>query len=134
MEVIMALMSWKDEYSVKHDKIDSQHKKLIELINALHAAMKSGKAKDELGNILAKLADYTVIHFRDEEAVQAEANYPKLEEHKKIHADLVSQVVDLKEKFDKGAFMLSLETMTFLKDWLNTHILKEDKAYVSYLK
>ena len=108
-EATMALMSWKDEYSVKHDKIDSQYKKLIELINALHATMKSGQAKNVLGDIFSELINYTATHFKDEEAVQAQANYPKLKEHKKIHADLVSQVVELKAKFDKGAFMLSIE-------------------------
>jgi hypothetical protein len=45
----MSLIQWEEKYSVKHATIDSQHKKLVELINNLHEAMKVGKAKDKLG-------------------------------------------------------------------------------------
>ena len=36
----MALITWDDSYSVKVDKIDGQHQKLMGLINQLHEAMK----------------------------------------------------------------------------------------------
>ena len=52
----MALIKWKNEFSVNISAIDTQHKKLIEIINDLHAAMSAGKANDALREIFAKLA------------------------------------------------------------------------------
>ena len=63
----MALMVWDNSFSVNVKEIDAQHQKLIALINDLHDAMKTGKAKDVLGKILSDLTDYTVYHFGNEE-------------------------------------------------------------------
>jgi len=45
----MSLIEWSPAYSVKVKKFDDQHKKLIELINQLHDAMKAGQGNAMLG-------------------------------------------------------------------------------------
>ena len=129
----MPLIIWKDEYSVSHSKIDSQHKKLIDLINDLHEGMKNRRGKDVLEKILDDLIEYTVVHFRDEEQIMSAANYPDITSHKVRHSELIDQVEKYKEKYENGAIMLSLETMNFLKEWLTNHILGIDKQYVPYV-
>ena len=44
----MALMDWKDSYSVGVEHLDEQHMGLVNQINILHDAMKVGKAKATL--------------------------------------------------------------------------------------
>ncbi len=39
------LVTWSDKYSVNNFLMDSQHKKLVALINELYTAMKEGKGK-----------------------------------------------------------------------------------------
>ena len=41
----MAIIEWKDEYSVGIQSIDQQHKIWVGLINKLHDAMKKGEGK-----------------------------------------------------------------------------------------
>ena len=40
----MALMEWKDSYSVGVDQMDDHHKRLIEIINKVDEADKAGKS------------------------------------------------------------------------------------------
>ena len=41
----MPLMTWTDKYSVNIKEVDSQHVKLVDLLNGFHEAMKLGKGK-----------------------------------------------------------------------------------------
>ncbi len=60
----MALFNWSEEYSVNVNGLDNQHKKLVDLINELHSAMKEGKSKEVLGKIIEELISYTKFHFQ----------------------------------------------------------------------
>ena len=61
--------------------LDEQHKNLISLVNKLNDAMKSGRGKDVLGDILAKLVNYTKTHFAAEEQLMRMHSYPDLASH-----------------------------------------------------
>ena len=129
----MALFNWNDSYSVSIKAIDEQHKVLIGLINDLHDAMKIGKGKEVLGPILEELVNYTVYHFGHEERLFTSNGYPDSANHKATHVKLIQQVKDIKNDFDNGKTVLSMEVMNFLKDWLGNHIMGTDKKYVPFL-
>jgi hemerythrin len=130
----MALIEWNPAFSVKVKKFDDQHKKLVDLINQLHDAMKEGKGNTVLGIILQSLTDYTVIHFGDEIKLMQENGYPEIARHKAEHDKFVLQVQDLHQKFqsDSGS-LLSFKTLIILTDWLVEHIQGEDKKYSPFL-
>ena len=125
----MALITWSDTYSVQVRQFDDQHKKLIEMVNDLHDAMKIGKGKEALGKILKSLIQYTAMHFSSEERLMKQHNYPDYEQHKKEHNQLVMKVQDVQKKYLEGSTILSQEVMNFLKEWLRNHIQGEDKKY-----
>ncbi|HEX8947628.1 MAG TPA: bacteriohemerythrin [Dissulfurispiraceae bacterium] len=129
----MALMTWDGKFSVNIKEIDDQHKKLFDLVNNLHDAMKAGKGKEAVGKVLNELISYTVYHFGTEEKLFQQYGYPEQTKHKKEHEDLTKKATDLKGKFDKGDIAITIEVMNFLRDWLNTHILRTDKAYSAFL-
>ena len=129
----MALLAWNDDYSVKVRKFDDEHKKLIDLINQLHDAMKIGQGGQLIGKVLQSLIDYTSTHFAAEEAIMKLHSYPGYEQHKKEHNLLVLQVLDVQKNFKAGKAPLSQEIMVFLKNWLQTHIQGEDKKYGPFL-
>jgi len=129
----MALITWNENFSINIAEIDSQHKKLIELINELHEAMKVAKGKDVMGNILSELVNYTVYHFGTEEKLFQKHGYPEFVSHKKRHDDLTKQVKDTADKFNKGGNIITVDVMNFLKDWLQNHILTVDKRYAPFL-
>lgn len=126
----MAIVEWKDEMSVKVDEIDKQHQVLIKMINDLHDAMKAGKQKEELSNIINEMVEYTDYHFSTEEKYFQKFEYPNIVQHKKEHRNFVKEVVDFKKKFDANQLFLSMKIMNFLKNWLITHIMDSDQKYV----
>ncbi|MCE1255553.1 MAG: bacteriohemerythrin [Anaerolineae bacterium] len=130
----MAYIDWSDKLSVKISVIDEQHKKLIEIINDLYDAMQKGKGKDVLEDVFARLVEYVKTHFKTEEKLMAEYDYPDRKDHETKHNDLTYQVGQLAIKAQTGKITVSLETMAFLKDWLYNHILKTDAKLGQYLK
>ncbi len=129
----MALITWNNSLSVNIKKFDDQHMKLVQILNQLHEAMKVGKGREILGQILQSLADYTNTHFRDEELMMKQHNYPGYEEHKKEHNALMTQVRETIEMHHQGKNILTQDIMTFLKNWLTGHILDRDKKYGPHL-
>ncbi len=127
----MAFMNWDEKYSVKNPEMDHQHKKLIELVNQLHDAMKTGKAKEEIGTVLKSLADYTQTHFDAEEKMLKSIQFNEFASHKAEHTKLIQQVVQLIKRFDNDEPLPVMEVMNFLKSWLVDHIMKEDMKYAT---
>jgi methyl-accepting chemotaxis protein len=125
---------WNNNLSVDIKQIDEQHKKLVAMVNELHRAMKLKQSTSVLGSILGRLAEYTVSHFGTEEKLFAQYGYPEEKSHVEIHRKLVAQVVEIQKKFQAGEAMISMELMTFLKDWLVNHIQGTDKKYSSFLR
>lgn len=122
------LINWSRTYSVGVTQMDSEHQRLIDIINNLYAAMRAGRSKDAIGSILDELIDYTKTHFAHEEKLMREVGYDGFDEQKRLHEALVSQAMEIQQKFRNGT-ALGQEVMTFLKGWLINHIQGTDKKY-----
>ncbi len=130
----MALLDWNPSLSVEVSEMDEEHKKLFTLINNLNDAMKQGKAKDEMGRVFNELARYTQSHFASEESYLQAVRYPYLAQQRKEHAELLKKVAAFKAEYDSGKAMVSVTLMTFLSDWVRSHIQKSDKQYGAWIK
>jgi hemerythrin len=128
----MAFIEWNDTLSVKVEKFNRQHRSLIKLLNELHEAMVKGRGKDMLDNTLAGLIDYAKTHFKDEEVEMEKHAYPDFEIHKAEHNKLTDKVLEFHRKYQSGEKYISIEVLTFLKDWLVFHIMRTDKMYGDY--
>ena len=129
----MALMAWNDTYSVKVQTLDDQHKRLFQILNELHHAMETGKGKLVLSDLLNRLIGYTRSHFADEEKAMAAAKYPDLATHVAEHRELTKKVEQFSRDFQAGTAGITLQLMSFLQQWLTSHILKVDRKYSSCL-
>ncbi len=129
----MTLMVWNDNFSVKIEEIDNQHKRLIDLINDVYQGMMSDKGKETIGKALESLIEYTRSHFGYEERLFKQHGYPETREHLDKHAKLVEQVMDFYKAFQEGESRLDNDLLLFLKNWLTHHILGTDKKYSEYL-
>lgn len=130
----MTLMTWTEKYATGIRSVDSQHQKLIAMLNELKDAMSTGKGNDVVGAILDGLVQYTVTHFRHEEQLFAKYGYVDAAGHKAEHDKLTQKVVEFRDRFKAGRTALSVTVLHFLCDWLNGHILGTDMKYVPYLK
>jgi hemerythrin-like metal-binding protein len=126
----MAFMTWTNEMSVGVTAMDDDHKKMIEIINVLHDGIMTGHKKDTLASVLGQLTEYTSFHFAREEELFLKANYLAAPAHKMEHASFVSRLSNLQERFKSAPVaMLDLELMSYLRNWLLTHIQNSDKKY-----
>ena len=128
------LVTWSDRYSVGIARIDSEHQKLIDLVNDLYSAMLEGRGKAVIGQVLDGMADYTMSHFVNEERLMRVHSYPGFEAHKAEHEKLVQQVKRLQEESRSGKVVISMEVMRFLQHWLVDHIVGVDKQYAAHLR
>lgn len=125
----MAIIEWSDDFSVGVAQLDEQHKKLVEIINKLHSAMIDGTSKEKLKEIINKLIEYTSYHFKSEETLFEQFDYEDTDSHIEEHKKFVEKVMSFKKEFDEGITGITLEIITFLKDWLLNHIKGTDKKY-----
>lgn len=123
-------IAWKDYYSVNDPQLDAEHKQIIKLINELFAAMRQHKEDHAAKEVLERLIQYTLTHFKHEEAILERVGYPDVEAHKALHARLRQQTIDLRENL---SLVTGSDVLYFLKQWWLGHIQGEDKKYSGYL-
>jgi methyl-accepting chemotaxis protein len=129
-----SLIGWNDTYKLGIKSIDDQHRKLFDLINKLYLTYGQSKSRSELKKVIVELVDYTVYHFGFEEKIFERINYPSTPKHLEQHKNFVQKVQDFKSKFDEGDISVALDIVHFLQDWLVSHIMKTDRAYIPEFK
>ncbi|HEX8988310.1 MAG TPA: bacteriohemerythrin [Rhodocyclaceae bacterium] len=125
--------AWTDSMSVGRPELDSDHKRLIGIINRLWLAEGDGN-RQVIEFVLDDLVHYTEFHFRREEQMMAEVGYPDFERHREIHQAICRRLEEIRWEYFQGIREgLRGEILEFLKDWLNNHILVEDMRYRPFL-
>lgn len=129
------MIKWKDEYSIGVDRIDYEHKKLVEIANKAYEVLNNDfytDKYDKIVEILRELEDYTVFHFNDEEDYMQEIGYRKFFSHKIEHEEFIQKIenIDLNQ-IDHDQDKYLLEIVNFIVDWLVKHILENDKLIIS---
>ena len=125
-------ISWKEEFETGIPEMDRQHMWLVGLINDLYVSMETGTSA-ETENILSGLVEYTNTHFVDEERLQERHGCPGLEEHRKMHDDLLGEVLDFRKRFQNGEPGIEAYLMWFMKDWLINHIKLQDTKIARHI-
>ncbi|MTV49271.1 bacteriohemerythrin [Heliobacillus mobilis] len=125
----MALIQWEEKYSVNVIELDKEHKRLLEMLNELHSAMKLGKSRELVEKLVNEAVDYCDKHLDHEEDLMKRCNYSGLSEHLKQHEIFRQKVTGFKLSLKKNNYTLSVGLISFFKDWFINHICTEDKKY-----
>lgn len=128
------LVQWSDSLATGIPLIDDQHKTLCSLINALHRAMCEHQSDTVMEKLLDELKQYTVTHFSTEEQIFSHSEYPYVREHMTIHKKFVETIQDFAKNIATGKAKVSMDLLSFLKNWLIKHIQGTDQNYVSFVK
>jgi hemerythrin len=118
------------------EKIDAQHRELINRINKLVAIGEQSASAEETKKTIDYMADYVVKHFSDEEAIQIKSNYPKYPEHKKKHTYYIEEFAKFKSEFaEKGSSMeFTMKLNNSLITWIVKHIKGDDVEFGKFYK
>ena len=99
----MVLVHWSPNLSVGSERIDSDHKKLIDRLNRLASDLESDKGQEAIKEDLDGLIAETEEHFRREEQIMADADYPELDYHRRLHEALMQEIGLFRQEFMEGA-------------------------------
>ncbi len=126
-------LEWKPEYSVGIPSIDMQHRRLINLINRLQTAVDYSTGEVFEREALDELVDYTRTHFRYEEDLMEQNEYPGFEGHREEHVRMIARVEQVLQDYQQDQDDAMQKATDFLKDWLINHINGTDKQYSQFL-
>lgn len=124
------IFPWDDNFNTGLEQIDRQHRKLVDLLNALASNIAFAPSEAELGVIFDQLAAYTVYHFDSEEVIwgrhlagdDAEAG------HRRSHQAFREKVAELRSALASHSHPhLAEQALDFLARWLASHILESDR-------
>jgi len=132
MEVQMIKLSKDMETGVK--KIDTQHKELVDRLNAITAMGPKSVSNEETKKTLDILGAYIIKHFKDEEDLQIQSNYPKYQEHKKQHQLYIGEFEKLKKEFTENGHSakFTLDLSNSIINWIVRHIKTVDAEFGRY--
>lgn len=129
----MNFVEWTAEMSVGKDTLDGHHKMIIDCLNALHPLLESDAPEADILAVMAKLEDFVLVHFSEEEQEMKRAGFPEWREHKDLHDRMYDVVFSLKSDIERGEQLDARRLFELIQDWLVTHILGEDRKYVPFL-
>jgi hemerythrin len=124
---------WKEEYSVGIEKIDLQHRLLIDMINDLYLAIHENRSSEVIPSLIGRLQNYILEHFSTEQCMMEEAGYQGLTEHLLEHDQMIDKVAELESKYNRGRLGSLGQLVIYLRSWLDHHICKTDKTMAQTL-
>lgn len=129
----MAVIRWRDTYDTGVEAVDLEHRKLVELIEAMHTSIRDNEPQETVEQVINEIAEYTQDHFKNEESLMQNEQYPELDEHKIEHRTLIEEVAVFKERLLNNFPDGRQDFYRFLREWLINHILDSDKKFGVYV-
>ncbi len=125
------------EFNASHStgiqKLDEDHRELIDLANRIVAALHAQPPAEVLREAFLVMFDRIEEHFDLEESHMRETSYPDLAEHSSLHNSLIRKLVRISRQC-KGGEIDAAKASTLLAEWLFGHVLDADVALGSYLR
>jgi len=123
----MALINWKDEFSIGIPAVDFEHRELIDLINTLHAQlMQQGTPPEAVATFLGEINVRIGAHFALEEKEMRDRQYDQLAAHKADHERLLDEIRDLMDQYEDDQRFDEAELARRLSNWFAVHFGSHD--------
>ncbi len=130
----MALIEWKDEFSVGVPDVDYKHQKLIALINDLNEAMSSDNSEVTVMDFLGEIYAHVSAHFALEEKIMRERKYDHYAEHKADHEALLDELRDIMDDYEENAYFSDDTFANAVGSWFPDHFKSRDARLHKHLR
>ena len=122
----MTLLEWRDEFRIGIAEVDHEHQQLIGLINELHEALSPQASAAAIGDFLGELHARIAAHFALEEKVMRARHYPEYTDHKQDHEQLLEQLREIMEQFEREGRYAAPTLGAVLNRWFGEHFRTRD--------
>ncbi len=129
----MAAFVWKDGFNTGIEEIDRQHRLFLEYLNQCNEYALSHNKEKVIPELILKMKDYALMHFEFEETLMKSVNFAGFAQHEAQHEYFDAQVAELEKAIKNGVNEKAVSLAAFMRDWLVSHILEEDKLYTPLL-
>lgn len=124
-------MEWDESLEIGMPTIIAkQHQSLFQQVSDLldHSNV------DRMQETLELFGKFVLMHFGTEEKMQKESNYPKADDHKKMHDAFVAALGELKAEYESSdnKMLIFMKTAKAVLDWVESHVKVADKDFGSY--
>jgi hemerythrin len=130
------LEEWSDQYLLGIDMIDGQHRRFFDATHRLYERVLDCAGEHAVDEALSFLKRYSAEHFAAEEAFMNRHGYPRLAEHKELHAQYLERLEGLADEYDiyrAPTKDMAERILELTQDWLLSHIVDEDTQYARYI-
>lgn len=129
---------WNDSSLTGIDRIDEQHKVLVNTLNEANARLAVNVTRELLEQITRDLLSYAIYHFETEESLMQKYDYAgqfavEAEKHREEHRSFSRHVVALRDGLRDDRLVTRDELLSFLNNWLVKHIQHTDKRLDEFL-
>lgn len=104
------------------------------MLNRLINAKEATTGSEVISDLITQMTKYAQEHFKTEENLMAEFEFPLLDQHKQSHIKYREKVVDICMAVPLGVPVVPQVILNFLVEWWQNHILQEDMGYKSFFK
>lgn len=129
------MLKFDEKYLYGVVEMDREHQELIQRADDLMEAYQNNDPESEILKLLAFLNEYVNIHFKNEEALQTQFNYPDYENHKSIHDDFKVKVAELYQDVQENGLQVrtrfNINYLCF--EWIIHHIGEEDRKLAEHI-
>lgn len=121
-------LAWSEGLSVGNATIDSEHQKLLQMINDVENAIRA-KDSTNLPQLFKLLEAYVRLHFSDEEKIARAIGFDFVHnkmEHQCVQKELRQMREELVANSGTWSESVSEYYSCFLGEWMIQHIIQED--------
>lgn len=119
--------AWKKRLSVGNAFLDTEHKKLIDMVNGVEHAIRT-KNSSALPQALNQLLDFVYVHFENEKKIAQAIGFPFAEheqEHRYVQMELMRMKDELVDNNVRWSASAAEHYSYFLSEWFNEHLTEE---------
>lgn len=130
----MPFFTWKNEFSIGLDDLDSQHQQFLGHLNDCYDKVAAGQHAGISLELVKKLKMYAKDHFFYEENIMQFTRFQDLDRHREQHRFFESQIAELESsaRLDDDA-KTAKSILIFMRDWFLNHIIEEDQKLAMHV-
>ncbi|MGA8668437.1 MAG: hemerythrin family protein [Terracidiphilus sp.] len=113
--------------------MDDQHGILMDTLNALRQQLARGNGSARLNEQMARLIEFTDMHFGCEESLLRRYGFPGLEQHRAAHQRLMEQIRQAVSRADRGDDAELHRMLGFVRGQYVEHVEGPDREYGRWL-